>query len=129
MTRAISIVVVAGALTMLTPRALRADPLRCDLPASADRVAGLVAEAAGDVLTLSWEGEPGQLVRLRLAIEQGAPTIHEIAVRARSGGWRTVVGRATPEFRIAAGFRRISNQQLQPLRALGVELTSAGGGR
>ncbi len=125
MTRAISIVVVAGALTMLTPRALRADPLRCDLPASADRVAGLAAEAAGDVLTLSWEGEPGQLVRLRLAIEQGAPTIHEIAVRARSGGWRTVVGRATPEFRIAAGFRRISNQQLQPLRALGVELTPA----
>ncbi len=125
MTRAISIVVVAGALTMVTPEALRADPLRCDLPASADRVAGLAAEAAGDVLTLSWEGEPGQLVRLRLVIEQGAPTIQEIAVRPRSGGWKTVIGRATPEFRIAAGFRRISNQQLQPLRALGVELTPA----
>ncbi len=122
MTRSSSIALLTGTLGMLTATSLSADPLRCTTT-GVMRIAGLTAETAGDVLTLAWDGEAGQQVRLRLAIDQGTPTITQLAVRPASGTWRTVVDRATPEFRVASGLRRISNQQLQPLRALGVELT------
>lgn len=122
MTPTCSIAALAGMFGMLTAASLSADPLRCTTT-GVTRVAGLSAETSADVLTLAWDGEAGQQVRLRLAIDQGTPTITELAVRPGGGAWRIVVGRATPEFRVASGLRRISNQQLQPLRALGVELT------
>src|SRR5262245_5666269 len=109
-----------------------ADPLDCNLTAYRPLV-GLQAEVSDDVLTLTWAGDPpGWRVRLRLAIDNRTPVIRELAVygMAHAAGkpvlesdWTVVVANVFPEFRLAAGLRRISNQQLQPLRGLKVELT------
>ena len=74
---------------------------------------------------VAWGGGGDRELRLRLAVDRGAPVIRELAIRARGGAWRTLAAEARPEFRVASGFRRMSNQQMQPLRELGVELTPA----
>ena len=101
---------------------LQADPLTCDL-SSYKPAPGLNASSSTDALTLTWDGETGQEVRMRLAVDQGAPVIREIAVRKKGGPWSVVAAGVTPEFRIVSGMRRISNQQLEPLDLLGVKIT------
>ena len=81
------------------------------------------AAIAGDTLTLTWEGNRQQEVRLLLSLVRGVPTIREVAVRTRGGAWATVASGLTPEFRIASGIRRMSNQQIQPLDELKVPIT------
>ncbi len=89
-----------------------------------ENVAGLTAALSGDTLELTWDGADDQEVRLRLGIRGGKPTINDIAIRPDgAAGWVSVVSNVTPEFHVVSGFRRITNQQLNPLRALGVELT------
>lgn len=39
--------------------------------------------------------------------------------------WAVLANDATPEFRIVTGLRRITNQQIKPLRQLGIEITPA----
>ena len=99
-----------------------ADPLNCTLR---DYTAqpGLSATATADALTLAWEAERGIEGRLRLVVDGGVPIVEDLAVRNRGGAWASVVSRATPEFRIVTGLRRMSNQQLAPLRELGIEIT------
>jgi hypothetical protein len=80
---------------------------------------------ANDTLTATWEGDRQQEVRLRLALAQGAPIVREIAVRTRAGAWQTLAANVTPEYAVVTGYRRMSNQQLQPLRDLKVPITSA----
>ena len=96
---------------------LNADPLNCSL-SGYKAVAGITAAVSENMLTLAWDGERDEQLRLRLAIEQGTPTIREIAVRSKSGQWNTLAPYFTPEYRIVSGLRRISNQQLTPLRDL-----------
>jgi len=62
-------------------------------------------------------------VRVLLSLVRGVPTIREVAVRPRAGAWATVASGLTPEFRIASGIRRMSNQQIQPLDELKVPIT------
>ena len=83
---------------------------------------GLAATSEASGASLVWDGEAGQQVRLRVGIDGGAPMVREIAVRA-NGKWTTVVENAAPEFRIVSGFRRMSNQQMEPLRGLNVPIT------
>jgi hypothetical protein len=99
------------------------DPLRCDLTAyrAAD---GLNAALAADVLTLTWKGAGQDELRLALTLVNGAPTFDRIEVRAGAGAWATVARALTPEYRVTSGLRRISEQQLQPLRQLRVPFTS-----
>src|SRR5262249_14364051 len=78
---------------------------------------------AGDVLTVTWEGDRNQEVRLRLAIHGGTPVIQEIAVRRKSGTWATLAANATPDFRVVSGLRRMTNQQLDPLAGAGYKIT------
>jgi hypothetical protein len=82
----------------------------------------LRAPAASDC-EATWDAGGDREARLRLTIEQGTPAVRELAVRSRGGAWRTLLAGARPEFRIVSGLRRMSNQQMQPLRELGVELT------
>ncbi|MBI2186866.1 MAG: hypothetical protein HYU37_07035 [Acidobacteria bacterium] len=103
------------------PALAHADPLACNL-SEYRPTSGLTAAVAGDVLTTTWEGDAGQQVRLRLAVVGGVPTIQELAVRAR-GDWQIVASGLTPEYRVVTGLRRVTEQQLQPLRQLKVELT------
>ncbi len=117
-----SLLPVAAVLTF-TAAPLAADPLTCDLTQYTPS-AGLTASVADDLLTLAWDGDPGQQGRLRIAVERAAPIVRELSVRGADGAWAVVAAGATPEFAVSTGLRRISNQQLVPLRQLGIEITS-----
>ena len=114
----------AIAMVVLFASTAHADPMNCDVSAY-KRVASLAAVSANNTLTLTWDGDRNQELRLRFGITSGAPTIQELAIRRGAGAWLTLATNVTPEFRVMSGVRRISNQQLAPLRGLGVELTSA----
>jgi len=107
---------------LLVATGLCADPLSCDLNAY-KALPGLGATLSGDVLTVQWEGDRGQEVRLRFAVDNGAPVIRELAVRPKGGQWAALATSATPEFTIVSGKRRMSHQQLEPLEGLGVKIT------
>ena len=100
----------------------RAAPI-CDLTGYT-KTPDAIASVSGDVLTVEWAGAANERVRLRLATREGAPVVVALALRGnRSTGWTSVATDLGVELRIVEGLRRISNQQLAPLRALGVELT------
>ena len=99
-----------------------ADPLNCDLSAFT-AVPGLAASAANDTLTITWDGDSGQSLRMRFVIVGGTPTIRELAVRRDNGAWTTVGSNITPDVRIVSGIRRVTMQQLWPLRQNGIEIT------
>jgi len=110
-------------LFLLAASAASADPLACNL-SGYKPLPGLSAAAADNALVVTWDGDRNQEVRLRLGVEGGTPTIRELAVRRKGGAWTTLAVNATPEFRIVAGLRRMSNQQMQPLRGLNVPITN-----
>ena len=84
---------------------------------------GVAATVTTDTLTVTWDGDQGQEARLRFTIVNGTPTIRDVAVRAKAGAWKIAASNMTPDFRVAAGFRRVTEQQLQPLRGLKVDIT------
>ncbi|MEK7405460.1 MAG: hypothetical protein AAB225_10160 [Acidobacteriota bacterium] len=100
----------------------RAAALNCDLSQYRE-IPGLKAEVAGDALRVSWQGERGQQLRATFAIEAARPVVRELAVRKQGGAWTVLGQNLAPEFQVTAGVRRISNQQLAPLRGLKLELT------
>ena len=100
-----------------------ADPLECDLTAY-EAQPGLAATVADDVLTIAWEGDQENEVRLRFAIDAGTPTVREWAIRTSGGAWRVLATDVTPEYRVVSGVRRVTQQQTEPLEELGVPLTS-----
>lgn len=114
--------VIAAATLLWTARTPPPDPLRCDLSGytAAD---GLTASVAGDELTVGWRGEQGTDLRVRYAIADARPLVREIAVRRTGASWAVLAGPLTPEYRVVTGVRRMSEQQAEPLRAAGVELT------
>ncbi|MSR19865.1 MAG: hypothetical protein EXR91_02660 [Gemmatimonadetes bacterium] len=106
-----------------SPASAQAPSLTCDLSAYTRRP-DATARLSDGVLALEWAGGEGGRVSLRLAIREGAPIIDELALLApRSSEWVTVGDDLGFEFRIVEGFRRMSNQQLVPLRELEVALT------
>ena len=66
MTRQIAVVVVA-CLVWVVP--VVADDLRCDFQDYRAQ-AGLRADLTDEVLTLTWNGDPGREVRLRLTLNE-----------------------------------------------------------
>src|SRR5262245_24940111 len=115
---------VAAMALVCSAAAASADPLVCSL-SGYKAAPGLTAAMADNVLTLTWDGDRAQEIRLRLAVDAGAPTIRELAIRRKGGAWAALAANAAPEFRVVAGFRRMSNQQLQPLNELKVPITQA----
>jgi hypothetical protein len=109
---------------MLAPTIASSDPLTCNLTGY-KATPGLTATAIDNSLTVTWDGERNQEVRLRFAIDGGTPTIRELAIRRKDSPWATLASNVTADYRVVAGVRRMSNQQISPLRGLGVELTSA----
>jgi len=101
-----------------------ADPLTCDL-SQYKAAPDLNASVANNALTIAWAGDRSQELHMRFAVAGGTPTIEELAVRKRGGTWNVLATNVTPDFRVVSGLRRMSNQQMAPLRGLGVELTSA----
>jgi hypothetical protein len=116
------LVATALAATVLAVAA-SADPLTCNLNGY-KATPGLAAGAADDTLTVTWDGDKNQEVRLRFTIESGTPTVRDLAIHRKGTPWTTIASNITPEFRVVSGVRRMSNQQLQPLRGLGVPITA-----
>jgi hypothetical protein len=113
------------ALLWLVPVHLAsADPLSCNLSGYRG-AAGLTATAGANTLTVIWDGERNQELRMQFGLVSGVPTIHALDVRTKgAAAWKTLAANVTPDYRVVSGIRRISNQQLSPLRGLGVELTN-----
>ena len=113
---------IPAGLTALSQAANPASPLVCDLT-SYTPTGGITARVSGDVLLVQWPGTESERLRLGLSIVDGTPTIAELSIRVEGQAWATIATDAGIEFKITEGLRRISNQQLSPLRNLGVELT------
>ena len=83
------------------------------------------ASNSADGLRLDWRGTDDQQLSLLLAVEQQQPVIKHLQLRSGNDDWITLLTDSRFEYRIVEGLRRISNQQLSPMRELGMELTDA----
>ena len=99
-----------------------AQSLPCDLTAYHAQD-GLTAATRANVLELSWHGERGSQLRAGLTLRDGQPVIAELAARKGSGNWITLGRDLSPEFEVTSGVRRLSEQQMAPLRDLGISFT------
>jgi hypothetical protein len=109
-------------LLALFAASAHADPLACSL----DRYRaqpGLSAAVTTETLTIQWSGDRNQELRARFALAGGTPTIQDLSARRAEGAWNSLASNVVPEYRVTSGLRRMSNQQMAPLRGLGVELT------
>jgi hypothetical protein len=116
MSRAILVLVLTSAVT------LRGQSAGCDMQAykPAD---GLRATRTNGGIEFAWNGEAGATLRAVFTLRAGQPLVSELAARNRQGG-REVLGRnLRPEYEITTGRRRLSEQQMAPLRKLGIALT------
>lgn len=96
--------------------------LNCDLTGYKPQD-GLKAQIRGGVLELAWQGESREELRAGFSILAGQPLVKELAVRKNGGNWIVLGQNLTPEFEITSGVRRLSQQQIAPLKELKVELT------
>lgn len=84
---------------------------------------GLRAEQRQGVLVVSWAGERGEQLRAEFTVRDGQPLVHELAARKAGGNWVELGRDVIPEFEVTTGKRRLSEQQMAPLRELGVAFT------
>src|SRR5690242_9050379 len=86
---------------------------------------GLAAELRGSTLDVTWDGEHGSQLRAAFSLQNGGPIVRELAVRKNQGGWIVLSRDLSPEYEVTTGRRRMSEQQLAPLRKLNVPITPA----
>jgi hypothetical protein len=96
--------------------------LNCDLR-EYKAVDGLTAQVAAGNLQVKWQGEHGNEMRADFTIRDAQPIVHGLAIRSGQGNWRIIASDLTPAFDVTTGRRRISEQQLKPLRDLKLRLT------
>jgi len=106
---------------LLAPAAAQAAPA-CDLTRYKSAPGREVNQRDG-VVEIAWTGERSEQLRASFTIQNGQPVIAELAARKPSGKWIVLGKNLTPEYQIATGKRRLSEQQMAPLRELGVPLT------
>ena len=109
-------------LAALTIAGAAGQALNCDTTGYKPQE-GLKAQTRAGVLELTWRGERREELRADFTIRNGQPTVQELAVRKNGGKWIVLGQNLTPEFEITSGVRRLSEQQMGPLRDLKVELT------
>src|SRR5438067_133546 len=85
-------------------QASASSPLTCNL-SQYKATNGLTTVLAGDLLTVSWNGQGTSQLRARFAIDGGTPTIRDWSVRQGSGEWATLGQNLTPEYRVTTGVR------------------------
>lgn len=85
--------------------------------------AGLTSALDGNVLTVSWNGQGTSQLRARFAIDGGTPTVRDLSVRRGSGEWAMLGQNLTPEYQVATGIRRMSNDQANAFSSLGIDVT------
>ena len=108
------------ALLLFLPIAASA---QCDLTAYKP-APGLTATQSGDSLVVTWTGERAEQLHAVFGLKFGQPTILELAARKTPAAKWTILGNSlAPEFQVTTGKRRLSEQQMAPLRELGIALT------
>jgi len=110
------------AFAALSAGAAESQNLDCDLR-EYKPVEGLRAALAGGALEVTWQGERAQTLRATFASANRQPVVRELAVRKGNGNWVVLATDLSPEFEVVSGLRRISEQQLQPMRRLKMDLT------
>jgi hypothetical protein len=106
----------SGVAALALPAAAIAAPV-CKVSA-VTQASGIAAAPTGSGVELRWRGQGGDALVLNLAIDGAAPKIAALSVNGAQ-----VVSDAEIWFDIKSGMRRITNQQLEPLRKLGVPIT------
>jgi hypothetical protein len=113
------------AFTLAASRSCFSQPLRCDLTGY-KASPGLTASHTPDGVVLTWDGESGQQLLASFNIRDGNPVVHELAARKNASAPWIVLGRdLAPEYDVVSGKRRLSEQQMAPLRKLNIQLTAA----
>lgn len=112
---------LAGAAALAAGQAAAA-PLVCKTDAY-KAAEGLNFAADGEALVVTWAGDPGQEGRLRLTVRNGEPVIEDLSLRKAGGAWSSLASNVSPDFSVTTGLRRMSNQQMQPLKDLKIPLT------
>ncbi len=82
---------------------------------------GMAASNGNNALTITWDGDQNQEVRLQMTIHDGTPTIQELAVRHKGAAWATLASNVTPEFTFASGIRRIDEETREGLAENGIK--------
>lgn len=96
--------------------------LQCDMAAYHPQQ-GLTAQLRSGILELTWQGERSEELRAQFTVRAGQPVVQELAARKSNGTWIVLGRNLTPEFEITSGVRRLSQQQIGPLRELNIALT------
>jgi hypothetical protein len=96
--------------------------LNCDLGGYKPQD-GLKAQLRGGALEFNWQGERRDQLRASFTIREGQPMVQELAARKSGGNWIVLGQNLSPEFELTSGVRRLSQQQIAPLKDLKVELT------
>jgi hypothetical protein len=123
LTRKFTTFLSTALITFSTAAPSWSQSLKCSLTEYKARP-GLTATVQGGVVVVAWTGRDGTELRTRFAINNGQPTIRDLAVRDNRGAWKTLGENLTPEYRTTTGVRRMSEQQAASLRALGMAITS-----
>jgi hypothetical protein len=84
---------------------------------------GMRAEMRNGQLEVSWDGAPGQQLRAAFVVRNGQPVVSELLAHKAGGAWISLAKDVTPEFQVTSGVRRLSQQQIDPLKKLGIALT------
>src|SRR5437867_4843976 len=119
---AVALVLPSPASTLSPMPVLFADSLNCNL-SQYKAAQGLTAAIDQDMLVVSWTGQNGADLRARYGIDGGQPVIRDLAVKKAGGQWTTLGKNLTPEYHVVSGVRRMANDQANPLRQAGIELT------
>lgn len=104
------------------PLTAQVDPLKCNLSGYRSQ-SGLKATVEGDVLEVVWQGDGDQEVRVKFVVNDGVPTVRELALRQSNANWEVLASNIIPEFRVVSGVRRVTQQQTEPLEELKISLT------
>ncbi len=117
MTKALVLAVIA-----LSPIATPGQSLNCDVSGYRP-LDGLRAAATNGGIELTWSGAASSRLRASFAVRDGQPVIAELAAQGIKGTWIELGRDLRPEFEVTTGRRRLSEQQMAPLRKLGIALT------
>ena len=83
-----------SAVILLAGQPARADQLTCNM-SDYKASAGLTAVAADNILSLTWDGDKNEELRLLLTVKNGTPTIQDLAVRHKGGAWTILASNIT----------------------------------